>query len=94
MANYYAVVGPNFGIFDVTFNFPQNVVNQGSQVFVSVCEFADGNPIKGAAVYTLHNVVPMNGSHVEVTIDTGWTDKRTSDDLGLYTLVNFTVDPA
>jgi hypothetical protein len=94
MANYYAVTGPNFGIFDVTFRFPQGVVNQGSQVFVSVCEIADGNPIKGLAVYTLHNVVPMDGSLVEVTIDTGWTYERGPGDQGLYTLVNFAVDPA
>lgn len=94
MANYYAVIGPNFGIFDATFNFPQGVVNPASQVFVSVCEFADGNTIKGAAVYTVHNVVPLSGSVLEVTIDTGWTYERFPGDQGLYTLVNFAVDPA
>jgi hypothetical protein len=94
MANYYAVVGPNFGIFDATFNFGANVVNKSSQVFVSVCEIADGNPIKGLAVFTVHNVVPFDGGLVEVTIDTGWTDPRGPGDLGLYTLVTFAVDPA
>lgn len=94
MANFYCLIGPNFGIFDATFNFPAGVVNESSQVFVSVCEYADYHPIKGLAVYTVHNVVPMEGSHVEVTIDTGWTDERGPGDQGLYTLVNFSVDPA
>jgi hypothetical protein len=45
-------------------------------------------PFKGLAVLTLHNVVPFDDRHVELTIDTGWTA------FWLNVRMNFVVDPA
>jgi len=45
-------------------------------------------PFKGAAVFTLHNIVPFADGHVEITIDTGWTAFL------LNVRMNFVVDPA
>jgi hypothetical protein len=45
-------------------------------------------PFKGQAVFTLHNVVPFDDGHVELTIDTGWTAFL------LNVRMNFVVDPA
>jgi hypothetical protein len=45
-------------------------------------------PMKGAAVFTLHNIVPFHDGHVEITIDTGWSATL------LNVRMNFVVDPA
>lgn len=94
MANYYANFLNVNGIFDGTVNFPQGVINRHSHVMASICEMdpeeypPEGFPFKGAAVFTLHNVVPSDTGHVTLTIDTGWTESL------INARVFFVIDPA
>jgi len=101
MANFQAEFEGVYGIFDGSIWFPKGVINKNSCVLVSICELSQGgynpdpqinpgDPFKGAAVFTVHNVVPFDDGHVELTIDTGWTSS-------VYTLnlrMSFAVDPA
>jgi hypothetical protein len=78
MSNYVADFLGVHGIFDGNVTFPRGVINRHSHVLVSICELGtiQGEPLdfpfKGAAVFTLHNVVPFDTGNVEITIDTGW----------------------
>jgi hypothetical protein len=66
------------GIFDTSVNFPAGVIDRHAHVLASICELSrpQGEPLdfpfKGLAVLTLHNVVPFDDGHVELTIDSGW----------------------
>lgn len=105
MANFQAEFTGVYGIFDGSIWFPEGVINKNSCVLVSICELSQGynpdasnspaafpvnDPFKGAAVFTVHNVVPFDDGHVELTIDTGWT----SSVYPLNVRMSFAVDPA
>jgi hypothetical protein len=66
------------GIFDQNINFPAGIIDRHAKVMASLCELSQPQgqpfdfPFKGAAVLTLHNVVPFDDGHVELTIDSGW----------------------
>lgn len=49
-------------------------INANSRVFIAVSEYNTGptDRFLGAAIMTVHNVVPHNG-YVQVYLDTGWT---------------------
>jgi hypothetical protein len=51
-----------------------SAINANSRVFASVSEYSTtpDQRFQGAAVMTIHNVIPHNG-YVAVYIDTGWT---------------------
>ena len=93
MSNFVADFLGVDGIFDGNVNFPAGVINRHSHVLVSICELGtiQGEPLdfpfKGAAVFTLHNVVPFDSGNVEITIDTGW-------DSPVNVRMFFSVDPA
>ena len=82
------------GIFDVNVNFPPGIIERHAVVLASVCELGQPQgepldfPFKGAAVFTLHNVVPFDDGHVELTIDTGWNE------FPINVRVYFSVNPA
>jgi hypothetical protein len=68
------------GIFDQVVRFSPGVVDRHSVVQVSVTELGSAGPgqaadlpFKGAAVCTMHNVVPNDNGSVEVTVDSGWS---------------------
>jgi len=93
MSNWQADFLGVDGIFDGTVGFPQGVIDRHSHVLVSICELGgpQGEPLdfpfKGLAVFTLHNVVPFDDGHVELTIDTGWGSP-------INVRMFFAVDPA
>jgi hypothetical protein len=93
MSNWQTDIFGVDGIFDHNVNFPQGVVDRHSVVLASLCELSQPQgepfdfPFKGAAVLTLHNVVPFDDSHVELTIDSGW-------DSPINIRVYFSVNPA
>jgi hypothetical protein len=94
MTNYFKDLFGVKSIFDTVVTFPAHVVDRHSVVQVSVTELGPTGPgqaldlpFKGAAVCTVHNVVPNDNSSVEVTIDSGWS---TPINLRLH----FSVNPA
>jgi hypothetical protein len=93
MSNWQTDILGVDGIFDHNVNFPQGVVDRHAVVLASLCELSQPQgepldyPFKGAAVLTLHNVVPFDDGHVELTIDSGW-------DSPINIRVYFSVNPA
>lgn len=79
------------GIFDHNFTFPAGVINRHAHVLASLCELSQPQgepmdfPFKGLAVLTLHNVVPFDDGHVELTIDSGW---KSPINIRVYFVVN------
>jgi hypothetical protein len=69
------VGGP--GEFIQPISFPPGVINKDSLVFISATEIqqppnqTENFPFVGAAVMTVHNIVPFNNGTVDVVFDTG-----------------------
>jgi hypothetical protein len=93
MSNWTADLRGVDGIFDININFPPGVIDRHSLVLASLTELSQPQgepldfPFKGAAVLTLHNLVPFDDGHVEATIDSGW-------DSPINIRVHFAINPA
>jgi hypothetical protein len=80
MSNWYCDYPGVTGQFQTTTNFGTSVVDRHAVVMVSVTELQQPSgepldyPFLGAAVMTIHNVVPQDDGKVIVVVDTGWTD--------------------
>lgn len=94
MSNWFVDYTGVTGQFETTTNFGTAVVNRHSDVMVSVTELSQPQgepldyPFQGAAIMTIHNVVPQDDGTVKVVVDTGWTD------FPINIRLNFVVDPA
>jgi hypothetical protein len=91
MSNWQTDILGVSGIFDHNVNFPAGVINRHAHVMASLCELSQPQgepmdfPFKGLAVLTLHNVVPFDDGHVELTIDSGW---KSPINIRVYFVVN------
>jgi hypothetical protein len=78
MSNWHVDLLGVSGIFDQPINFPPGIIDRHAVIHASLCELSQPQgqpldfPFKGLAVHTLHNVVPFDDGHVEMTIDSGW----------------------
>jgi hypothetical protein len=93
MSNWTTDVLGVDGIFDHNVFFPAGIIDRHATVLASACEISQPQgealdyPFKGLAVFTLHNIVPFDDGHIELTIDTGW-------DSPVNLRVFFAVNPA
>ncbi|MFD3993908.1 hypothetical protein [Streptomyces sp. NPDC058548] len=64
------------GVFEKVLDVP-GFRGPGAMVLGAVTEFSPvtGDPIMGSAVITLHSVVPLNGPHVQVRVESRWPEE-------------------
>lgn len=76
MSNWYCDFPGVEGQFNAQVNFGTSVVNRHQVVMASACklEQPEGEaldyPFQGQAIFTVHNVVPLNTGYVNVMLDT------------------------